>query len=80
MEQNVTPHHVTSEDQAPALPDVDQESRTPVAPTLPEAPILAEMRWVAAEARALMSAETDPERIVRFEQRKRALLDAIARW
>jgi len=47
---------------------------------LPEAVILVEMRWVAVEARALMSAETDPERIVRFERRKRHLLDALNQW
>jgi len=45
-----------------------------------EAPILREMRWVAIEARELMSAETDPERIARFEDRKRALLDALREW
>lgn len=47
---------------------------------LPEAVILSEIRWVAIEARALMSAGTDPERIVRFEDRKRALLSSIREW
>ncbi len=47
---------------------------------LPEALILVEMRWVTTEAWALMSAETDPARIVRFERRKRHLLDAIREW
>jgi len=47
---------------------------------LPEAVILVEMRWVATEAWSLMSAETDPARIVRFERRKRHLLDALNQW
>lgn len=80
MKQNVTPRQCPDPHQVPALPDDGQESRTPVAATLPDDPILAEMRWVAIEARALMSAETDPERIVRFEDRKRALLNSINRW
>lgn len=49
-------------------------------PDLPGAPILREMRWVATEARALMFAHHDPERLERFEQRKRALLDALGQW
>lgn len=47
---------------------------------LPEAAILAEIKWVAVEARSLMSAETDPERLERFEQRKRVLLDGLGQW
>lgn len=45
-----------------------------------EAAIVQEMKWVACEARVLMLAPTDPERIARFEQRKRALLDALGQW
>lgn len=58
------------------------QSRIVVDETMPDAPILAEMRWVACEARALMlfDANTDPDRFARFEERKRDLLDALREW
>jgi len=39
--------------------------------------LLVEIRWVAREARELMSAATDPDRIAAFEKRKRALLAVV---
>jgi hypothetical protein len=55
------------------------QSRPRIAPD-DEAAIVQEMKWVSAEARALMFAPTDPERTERLEQRKRNLLERIEEW
>jgi len=57
-----------------------QESLIQVDESLPEAPILAEMKWVATEARATMFAKHDPERLERLQARKAALLVALREW
>lgn len=53
-------------DHADALPELTAESS------------VAEVRWVASEARAVLT-DPDPERRARFLARKRALLDYIER-
>jgi len=67
--------------QVAAEPEAGQASRSHVEPSWPEAPILAEMRWVATEARVLrVAGDLDPARVTRFQERRRALLDALKEW